>query len=101
MRGNGNQLESHVVNTVFKFLGKALKELFKIATNERGVVEWLKIPEQGDKYRLYLFLAFSEQVSILDTDLGFIPYKTLLQSFQDSVIPEMVNVLMPFFMNCS
>ncbi len=45
------------------------------------------MPEQGDKYRLYLFLVFIENVSLIDGSIGFVSYKILLQSFQEEVIP--------------
>ena len=54
---------------------------------QRWVIDWLEAGEQGDKYRLFLFYSFIEQVSLFDSSLGFIPYKTLLQNFQESVIP--------------
>lgn len=65
------------------------------------VLNWLKMPEQGDKYRLYLFLTFIENVSLIDGSLNFITYKVLLQSFQTEVIPSMFPYLYPYFINFS
>lgn len=59
------------------------------------------MPEQGDKYRLYLFLVFIENVSLIDGSIGFVSYKILLQSFQEEVIPEMFSSLYPYFINFS
>jgi hypothetical protein len=65
------------------------------------VIQWLESSQQGDKYRLFLFYTFIEQVSLFDSALGFIPYKSLLQSFQENVIPEMFVMFYPYFMNFS
>jgi hypothetical protein len=94
----GEPLEKHCVNTITKFLGRALKELYKEYANQQDVVRWLTLEEQGDKYRLYLFLAFIEEVTILDVSMPFVKYKNLVQDFQNNVISVMFDVLLPHFM---
>lgn len=83
MRGNGSMLEKHSVGTFGVFIGRCLKLLFRVKGNERQVLEWLKDPGQGDRYRLFLFLSFIEEVSIIDVSMPFVSYKILLQSFQE------------------
>lgn len=65
------------------------------------VLNWLKMADQGDKYRLYLFLTFIENVSLIDGSMTFVNFKILLQSFQQEVIPEMFAYLYPYFINFS
>lgn len=101
VRANGQPLQMYVVNTIGLFLGRSLKHLFQVKGNENSVINWLKMPEQGDKYRLYLFLTFTESISLIDGSLNFLSYKMLLTSFQEGVIPIMFDCLYPYFIDFS
>ena len=87
------ELEPHIINTIFHFLGKALKVLYLQPRLQKEVIDWLLSKLQGDKYRLFLFYYFIEQVSLFDSTLDFLTYKTLLQSFQESIIPTILTIL--------
>ena len=85
------------------FVGKALKELYKKSPEyQKGVRKWIDNPDQGDKYRLYLYLSLTEQIAFIYNDnLNFLSCKKLLKSFESDLIPMIFGALTPHFTDCS
>ena len=81
---NGQPMPNMTVNTMLTFLGKALKELFRRNMKTRlDILAWIGDLQQGDKYRLYLYLSFIEQMgSIYSDGSTFVECKQLLKSFE-------------------
>jgi hypothetical protein len=48
-------------------------------------------------FKLYLLKSFIDAVEVVDYDMGYIKYRTMVYSFQDSVIPTICETLMPYF----
>lgn len=48
-------------------------------------------------FKLYLLRSFIEAIEIIDYDLGYMKYRTMIYHFQENVIPFVCDVLMPFF----
>ena len=65
VRLKGETMSNQVINVVLTFIGKALKELYKKPEEKNQVPKWIDSGEQGDKYRLYLHLAFIEQMAFI------------------------------------
>jgi hypothetical protein len=56
-------------------------------------------PNMTAHYRLYLFYYFIDSVSFIDDKTPFIEYRTMSNNFQDSIIPLILECLIPYFMN--
>ena len=49
------------------------------------------------RYRLYLWKLFIQTVSIVDNNITFLNYRTLVYNFQEHIIPLIMDTLLPFF----
>ena len=62
--------------------------------------EWVKrtVSDCVDpRLRLYLWINFIEEVSEIDRALTFLDYRSLVYTFQELIIPVMMDHLLPFF----
>lgn len=50
-------------------------------------------------FKLYLFKAFVDAVEVVDYDMGYMRYRTMVYAFQDKVIPLICDTLLPYFYN--
>jgi len=51
----------------------------------------------SEYFKLYLFKSFIDAVETIDTEMGYLKYRTMIYSFQDAVIPLICDILMPYF----
>lgn len=62
--------------------------------------DWLTmfIKERANlRYRLYLWKLLIQTVSVVDNDLSFLVYRSMIYSFQENVIPLIMDSLLPYF----
>jgi hypothetical protein len=50
-------------------------------------------------FKIYILKIFIETVEIVDVELGYMRFRTMVYAFQDNVIPMICDTLMPFFHN--
>lgn len=49
------------------------------------------------RYKLYIWINFMEEVSTIDRDISFLEYRSMIYSFQELIIPNVMDDLLPFF----
>lgn len=47
--------------------------------------------------KILVFKTFIETIEVVDNQMGYMRYRSIVYSFQDNVIPMMCETLIPFF----
>lgn len=81
IRGDGVPLQYHVENSVARTLGQFLKYMYLQKEHQEWVVQFIK-ERPNLRYRLYFWKLFIEAVSLVDNDLTFLVYRSLVYNFQ-------------------
>jgi hypothetical protein len=50
-------------------------------------------------FKLYILKSFVDAVEVIDYEMGYMKYRTMVYNFQDNIIPMVCEVLMPYFYN--
>ena len=50
-------------------------------------------------FKIFVLKTFIEVVEVVDVDMGYMRFRTMVYAFQDNVIPMICDTLMPFFLN--
>lgn len=50
-------------------------------------------------FKLYILKSFVDAVEVIDYEMGYMKYRTMVYNFQDNIIPMICEVLMPYFYN--
>lgn len=95
------ELKFYVLNTFGQFMGSCMKILFSDPHGKNMVISLLKGMEDKPHYQLFLYYCFIESVSIIDGDTTYVNHRTLLSSFQETLIPRIFQALYPYFMTIS
>lgn len=96
MRNGTQKLQLYVQNSVGRTLGQCLKNIYLVKEDSVWVTNFIK-ERQNHRYRLYLWSLFIETVSVVDNDLTFLVYRSMVYNFQEFVIPEIMDSLLPYF----
>ena len=81
VREDQKPLEFYVEKSVGRALGSCLKFIY-LNTNDR---EWAKniiCQVSNPRYRLYLWINFIDCVAVIDRDICFMDYRSLVYTFQ-------------------
>lgn len=95
-RNGGQNLQLYVQNSVGRTLGQCLKHIYLMKDDGSWVSNFIK-QRPNQKYRLYLWSLFIETVSVVDNELTFLVYRSMVYNFQQIVIPEIMDTLLPYF----
>lgn len=74
---------------------KGLYENGELSALLVGYIEHLRL----GYFKIYILKCFIEAVEVIDTDMGYMRFRSMVYSFQDNVIPLICETLMPFFEN--
>ena len=80
----------YVVNTLGMVLGKCMKQIYMNDKSKQNLIEYFK-EESNSLFKLFLYKNFIEVISIVDNDMEFVPYRNLVTSFQDKMIPMILQ----------
>ena len=73
-----------------------MKILYEKKETSEELLEFLKgLPLNFLK--VYILKTFIETVEVVDSEMGYMRFRTMVYSFQDNVIPVICEILMPFF----
>lgn len=89
-------LQLYIENSVGRTIGQCLKYIYL----QKEMGDWLTmfIKERANlRYRLYLWKLLIQTVSVVDNDLSFLVYRSMIYSFQENVIPLIMDSLLPYF----
>lgn len=79
-------------------LGVFLKISYENASSSNSLLDFLNnLP--ANYFKLYLLKSFVDAVEIVDYNMGYMRYRLMVYSFQDTVIPMICETLMPCFYN--
>lgn len=95
-RDGARVMEKYCARTILMALGKLMKVLYASDKTQEWLVRWVET-SPGDYFKLALLKEFIEAVEVIDSEMGYLPYRTMVYAFQDNVIPLVCDVLMPFF----
>ncbi len=101
IRHRHGELKFYILNTFGQFMGNCMKALFVEPIMKKYVETLFESMAHKPHYQLFLYYCFIESVSTIDSDTKYVSYRTLLTSFQDTMIPRIFSALHPFFMNIS
>ena len=73
-----------------------MKELFANETTQGALTHWLETLT-SDYFKLYLLRHLIDAIEVIDTEMGYLRYRTMVYAFQDNVIPLICDMLMPYF----
>ncbi len=79
-------------------LGIFLKILYEDLTTSAELSQYLA-NLKSNFFKLYLLKSFIDAVEVVDYEMGYVKYRTMIYSFQDNVIPSICDTLMPYFYN--
>jgi hypothetical protein len=96
VRNNLAPLQKYVTRTIITALGVFLKILYESESTSKDLMDFL-VRLESNYFKLYLLKSFVDAVEIIDYDMGYMKYRTMVYSFQDQVIPMMCETLMPYF----
>ena len=83
-------------NSVSRTVGQCLKYMYIQKDQKEWVSEFIS-QRPNLRYRLYLWKIFIQAVSVVDSELTFLVYRSLIYSFQEHIIPLIMDALLPFF----
>lgn len=86
IRNNAPPFQKYVTRTIMTSLGIFLKILYEDSATSTELSIFLA-NLKSNFFKLYLLKAFIDAVEIVDYEMGYIKYRTMVYSFQDSVIP--------------
>ena len=87
-----------VTKTIMLTLGTFMKWLYeKESTSKLLIGELDKMPL--NYLKIYILKTFIETVEIVDNEMGYMRFRSMVYSFQDTIIPMICDTLIPFFDN--
>ena len=96
IRLDKNPLEKYVENSVGRTLGQTLKYLYSDPDHRNWVRDQIEARPSAN-YRLYLWKVFIETISNIDGSFTFLTYRATVYSFQENIIPIIMDALLPYF----
>lgn len=79
-------------------LGKCMKHIYLIEKTRKDLANYCKT-ESNSLFKLFLYKHFIEVVSEVDNNMEYVPYRTLVNSFQENMIPIFLQELYPYFIS--
>ena len=86
IRNNAPPFQKYVTRTIMTSLGIFLKILYEDCATSAELSIFLA-NLKSNFFKLYLLKAFIDAVEVVDYEMGYIKYRTMVYSFQDNVIP--------------
>jgi hypothetical protein len=86
IRNNAPPFQKYVTRTIMTSLGIFLKILYEDSATSTELSIFLA-NLKSNFFKLYLLKAFVDAVEVVDYEMGYIKYRTMVYSFQDNVIP--------------
>lgn len=87
-----------VTKTIMLTLGTFMKWLYEKESTSRELIgELEKMPL--NYLKIYILKTFIETVEIVDSEMGYMRFRSMIYSFQDNIIPMICDTLIPFFHN--
>lgn len=77
-------------------MGQTLKFLYSNA-EQRDWTRDTVLTQKNPNFRLYLWRVFIESISNIDTCFTFLVYRSTVYSFQENIIPIIMDALLPYF----
>ena len=89
-------LKPYISNTLGLTLGTCMKHLFLDPSSKTTLISYLK-SEQNASLKIFLYKNFIEVVSTIDNAMEYVGYRTLVYSFQEEILPDIVRQVYPWF----
>lgn len=98
IRDNSPPFQKYVTRTIMTSLGVFLKILYEDLTTSSELSQYLA-NLKSNFFKLYLLKSFIDAIEVVDYEMGYVKYRAMVYSFQDNVIPNICDTLMPYFYN--
>lgn len=86
VRPNASLSQSYVTKTIMNTLGVFMKILYENSETMSDLIKFVQeLPLTY--FKVYLLKIFIEAVEAIDTEMGYMRFRTMVYNFQDNVMP--------------